>query len=221
MVVREETSYDLDKKIWDSGMGLCSWIHDFVTGQSGSPSPELDFVWQLFTSDSDPINVIELGTGTGLVSIWLAVSLGNKVHSSQGRQVKIVATDLPSAIPLIEHNIQSNAHLFAPGTTDENPVEKDLFPTGVDLIIMADVTYNIDVFPALIRTLGRIRAAPRVTSAVGRKVTQPPPVLLVYKERDSAERTLFDLCNEISINFKIISHIPGAGGNPIEVYVAS
>lgn len=87
---------------------------------------------------------------------------------------------------------------------------------------MADVTYNTDIFPALIQTLGRIRHATLGPSEPtnGTERHKAPPILLAYKERDQAERALFDLSNEIDVQFKLLSYIPGAGGNPIEVYVA-
>jgi len=184
---------------------------------------------RLLTSEAT-VNILELGSGTGLVSIWLAALLGGG-QSSQERHIKIVATDLPSAIPLINHNVESNTHLLASHTTvqgqvldweDGSAVEKDLFPEGIDFVIMADVTYNTDIFPALIQTLGRIRHATLGPSepTIDTERHKAPPILLAYKERDPAERALFDLSNEIDVQFKLLSHIPGAGGNPIEVYVA-
>ena len=74
---------------------------------------------------------------------------------------------------------------------------------------MADVTYNTASFPSLVRTLAQlIRLGPR-----------PPLVLLGYKERDVAERTLWNLVAEIGLKFEKISELTGAGGTPVEIWL--
>ena len=102
---------------------------------------------------------------------------------------------------------------------------------------MADVTYNTASFPALIRTLKRLSMIPRgssnqptesdnaqsAKSVAGTNVETPqgdhlPLVLLAYKERDPAERTLWDMSREIGLVFRNIDQLPGAGGAPVEIY---
>jgi hypothetical protein len=90
---------------------------------------------------------------------------------------------------------------------------------------MADVTYNADMFPPLLRTLNAL-VRPRTLLTAPDPVSEeknssPPIIILAYKERDPAERTLFVLARGIGVNFELISTIPGAGGNPIEIYIGT
>lgn len=74
---------------------------------------------------------------------------------------------------------------------------------------MADVTYNTASFPSLVRTLARLI----------RLGSDPPLVLLGYKERDIAERTLWNLVAEIGFEFEKINDLTGAGGTPVEIWL--
>jgi hypothetical protein len=86
---------------------------------------------------------------------------------------------------------------------------------------MADVTYNIDVFPSLLRTLRELLALAVTCKTRGGTDLVPPFVLLAYKERDPAERSLFDAARLMGVVFEQVSSVPGAGGAPIEIYLAS
>lgn len=74
---------------------------------------------------------------------------------------------------------------------------------------MADVTYNTASFPALIATL-------RSLIHLG---TKPPLILLGYKERDPEERTLWDLTQQIGIQFEQVGERAGCGGASVEVWI--
>lgn len=76
---------------------------------------------------------------------------------------------------------------------------------------MADVTYNTASFPSLVRTLSKLL---RINA-------KPPVVILGYKERDPAERTLWEMAREIGITFDKIGERNGAGGAPIEIWVGT
>lgn len=80
---------------------------------------------------------------------------------------------------------------------------------------MADVTYNTASFPSLIRTLNRVV---QLSDPCSDK--KPPLVVLAYKERDTAERSLWDLAREIGIAFDRVGERSGAGGNPVEIWLA-
>ena len=108
---------------------------------------------------------------------------------------------------------------------------------------MADVTYNTASFPALINILKRLsalppRGVPPSTGSTGSEMAQPgaklspgpeiarespqcedPPfVLLAYKERDPAERTLWDMARGIGLVFDDVDRVVGAGGTPVEIH---
>lgn len=74
---------------------------------------------------------------------------------------------------------------------------------------MADVTYNTDSFPSLVRTLSQL-------VRLGKKA---PAVVLGYKERDVAERTLWELVGEFGLKFQKVGERAGAGGAPVEVWL--
>ncbi|KAK0199256.1 putative methyltransferase-domain-containing protein [Desarmillaria ectypa] len=209
MKITEQTSFDLDKKIWDSGIGLSSWL---VTKSRLAQLPET-LQTALFSKENRTI--IELGAGTGVLSLTLA-ALRDERDDSKSR---IMTTDLESAIPLLEHNIASNGHLLPDGSAcpkasvldwDEDlPDYIQSLPDGFDAIVMADVTYNTSSFPGLLRTLASL-----TTMSAKR-----PLVLLGYKERDEAERTIWVMAKEIGIHFRKVDEIAGSGGNPIEVWI--
>lgn len=76
---------------------------------------------------------------------------------------------------------------------------------------MADVTYNTASFPALIRTL--------TTLIELNPIEKPPVILLGYKERDAAERSLWTMAEKAGICFEHVGEKPGAGGAPIEIWI--
>lgn len=48
-----------------------------------------------------------------------------------------------------------------------------------------------------------------------------PLIILGYKERDPAERTLWEMAENIGIRFEEVAKVPGSEGLPIEVWVGS
>lgn len=79
---------------------------------------------------------------------------------------------------------------------------------------MADVTYNTASFPSLVRTLKGILTLHDLSQK-----PRPPLVLLGYKERDPAERTLWKMAENIGVTFERVGERVGAGGAPIEVWL--
>ncbi|KAG1785587.1 putative methyltransferase-domain-containing protein [Suillus plorans] len=217
----EQTSFDLDKKIWDSGIGLSSWLIKLHSEMVANTTLVSKVKNTLFASKCD---VLELGAGTGIVAIVLGILQGLDTPVTAG---KIITTDLPSALPLLQSNMSSNQSLYHPGNAPKSVVldwdELDIstqvasFVNGIDVIVMADVTYNTASFPALIGTLSRlIMFSMSVTPA------KPPLIILGYKERDVEERTLWEMAEKIGIRFEEVAQIPGAAqGPPVEVWVGT
>lgn len=125
-------------------------------------------------------------------------------------------------MPLLAHNISGNGGSFEAKHTrprplvldwdnEELPEEVCAVDSGFDVLIMADVTYNAASFPSLVRTLSSlIRLSPP---------SNPPMIILGYKQRDSAERSLWDLAKEIGVAFEQVGDRIGAGGQPIEIWI--
>lgn len=208
----EQTSFDLDKKIWDSGIGLSSWFIQLHSGMVSNTALVSQVKNALFAPKCD---VLELGAGTGIVAIVLGILqglLGSSVTSG-----KIITTDLPSALPLLQSNISSSQSLYHPGNTpksvaldwDDPDISTQVasFVSGIDVIVMSDVTYNTASFPALVGTLSRL-----IMFSLSVAPAKPPLIILGYKERDVAERTLWEMAEKIGIHFEKVAQIPGAGG---------
>lgn len=216
----EQTSFDLDKKIWDSGIGLSSWLTQLHSGMIANTALVSRVKDALFASKC---NVLELGAGTGIVAVVLSILRG--LFNSPVILGKIITTDLPSALPLLQSNITSNQSLY-PGNAPKGVVldwgEPDIstqvasFVSGIDVIVMADVTYNTASFPALVGTLSRL-----IMFSMNVAPTKSPLIILGYKERDVAERTLWEMAEKIGIRFEEVAQIPGAVGTPVEVWVGT
>ncbi|WVR03901.1 hypothetical protein IAU60_000900 [Kwoniella sp. DSM 27419] len=220
--VVEQTSFDLDKKVWDSGLALSAWLWRYLpeTTAERISHPQMEkHVSQL--RRTKPLRLLEIGSGTGLVSIALAMAF--KRYLPNVKRV-ITATDLGSAIPLMDENISLNGlsdgaasrsqdagtstsnggpetHLDAKVLDWDEPI-----PTWVDedrpeLIIAADVTYNTSAFPSLLSTLtALLRPDERIT----------PRLILAYKQRDPAERDLWDMLRDKGIGMVMVDVVKGA-----------
>lgn len=73
---------------------------------------------------------------------------------------------------------------------------------------MSDVTYNTDSFPALLSTISKLL----------QKGEKPPVILLGYKERDEAERSLWGMMENIGVRLDKIGQRPGYEDPPIEIW---
>lgn len=101
---------------------------------------------------------------------------------------------------------------------------------------MADVTYNTSSFPALVNTLSALLAlSPKSTTSDASESTadeseitktarnanaEAPLILLAYKQRDPAERELWELLREkTSVQLVQVNALPGTGGEAVEIWV--
>jgi len=73
---------------------------------------------------------------------------------------------------------------------------------------MSDVTYNTDSFPALLSATSKLLQ-------VGK---EPPVILLGYKERDEAERSLWNMMENIGVHLEMIGLRQGFTDPPIEIW---
>ncbi|KAI0832023.1 putative methyltransferase-domain-containing protein [Trametes gibbosa] len=219
LTVREQTSFDLDKKIWDSGIGMSSWLVELAQGAletSGADCLLARARDALFSPETR--RVIELGAGTGIVSLTLGTLRSTLPKDKDGC---ILATDLESAMPLLEHNISVNGALFDTQSArprslvldwDVEELSADIRSgkAGFDAIVMADVTYNTASFPSLLRT---------ISSLIQLNPMKRPIIILGYKERDPSERALWAMAKDIGVVFERVGERTGAGGQPVELWV--
>ncbi|KAF8972670.1 putative methyltransferase-domain-containing protein [Flammula alnicola] len=212
----EKTSFDLDKKIWDSGIGLSSWlVHLQENATLGGKNPRIQELRDCLFSE-EPRNILELGAGIGILSIALAV-LRSRPTAPELPKDRIIATDVDSAMPLLEENISSNSQYYQSASPEARVLDWDdeELPEGIknidrlDAIVMADVTYNTASFASLCRTLSR-------TARLGSKY---PVIFLGYKERDEGERSFWGMAAQMGIDFEQIGAQAGAGGAPVEIWV--
>ncbi|KAG9010006.1 hypothetical protein FRB94_011142 [Tulasnella sp. JGI-2019a] len=85
----EQTSFDLDKKVWDSGLGLSAWLAGLLNDSKPSNAMSMDLRTLLCSPGG--FRAIELGTGIGVVSILLTALL-EPWEATPARH--ILATDL-------------------------------------------------------------------------------------------------------------------------------
>lgn len=129
----EELSGEIARHLWDAGIIVNNFTKtDFIDFTSIDPSRHL--------------NILELGTGVGLVSIHL----GKMLPKSD-----IFATDLPDAKEICELNISLN-------DVEDNVKFGELDWEGYkepaeswDMIIVTDCTYNPTYYDALVNVLTR------------------------------------------------------------------
>lgn len=130
------------------------------------------------TDTVEPIEVLELGSGCGLVGLGLA----------QLVKARVLLTDLPDASEIAELNLRSTA--LPAGSVASFEVlnwEHEALPQVVqarmfDVVLVADCTYNSTSIPALVRTLQHV--VWRSGSAV---------VVVGMKVRHASELVFFDL----------------------------
>ncbi|CAK9782803.1 hypothetical protein CC85DRAFT_247547 [Cutaneotrichosporon oleaginosum] len=199
----EQMSFDLDKKVWDSGLALSSWLYHWLKdGWQRGRHPNAHA--HEIIANLRAARTLELGSGTGLVGITLGLI---------DRKAQVTATDLDSAMEIMNENVTLNGvgHLVRADVLDW---DAPLPPWAVNIrfVIAADVTYNTASFPALVDTLERLLKA-QVDAG-------PPRLLLAYKQRDEGERELWTMLKDRGIGTVLVDTLQGAEDRgEIEIWV--
>lgn len=116
-------------------------------------------------------SVLELGSGTGLSGLALALAVPD---------LKCYITDQIQMIPLMDGNIKINkleSRVFAKELNWGEPLPA--FCEDIDLILAADCVYLEQAFPLLEDTLLRLTEGKEV------------PILMAYKKRRKADKRFF------------------------------
>jgi len=145
----EQAGETIIRHVWDAGILLASTLCS--SSISMIPDELQGFVKKTF--NPVPKNILELGTGVGVLGICIA---------AQYPRINVVVTDLPDARDLVEENILINvsptSHIqrnvsFRPLDWEQRPFPPWTETDKFDVIVMADVTYNSSTFEALADTL--------------------------------------------------------------------
>jgi predicted nicotinamide N-methyase len=152
------------------------------------------------------LRVLELGCGVGIVGI----SLG------RAKNCDVILTDLPEAQEIVERNIRANSNpepktesifTFMP-LSWENPLPPEVKRAPVDLILVADCTYNADSSPSLTKTLSRLL-----------KLSPKAPVVVAMKIRHPSELIFFKLMEGFGLAqaYHHVLHLPHTGEEDPEI----
>ncbi|KAH7323625.1 putative methyltransferase-domain-containing protein [Rhexocercosporidium sp. MPI-PUGE-AT-0058] len=200
----EEAGESIARHIWDAGLVLSAYLSFLINGVPTSRSlPQLPAL-QTILSKPD-LNILELGAGCGIVGITLRQLLPN---ISQ-----MILTDLPEATSILTHNISLCTPAPSHSVLDWSvPLPLPIASMRWNVILVADCTYNPDVVPDLIRTLGRL--------ADGNKDLI---VLLAMKVRHESEAVFFTLMKDggwgIRESIKLPLPVLGGEDEEIEIFV--
>ncbi|KAL9120769.1 MAG: hypothetical protein Q9187_002676 [Circinaria calcarea] len=164
----------------DAGLALVAYLGDALHGVSTSHNKAL---WM----KSRNLNVLELGSGCGIVGIALAQMV---------TYCNVLLTDLPEAIDILTLNVSAAkpAHRSKLKITPLNwdsdlppIVENQIF----NVILVSDCTYNADSLPSLVRTLSRLIS--HSTDA---------HIIVSMKVRHPSEAVFFDLMSTSGLEIK-------------------
>lgn len=146
LVIRQLPSQGLSFKLWPAATTLVTLLDQFRSHPSNSPLASI-------LSIGCQLNILELGSGTGLVGMAAAAILG----------AKVTVTDLPHVLTNLQFNVDANAGLIslrggsvhvAPlrwGEAEADDVE--VVGREFDVVLASDVVYHDHLFDPLLLTL--------------------------------------------------------------------
>ncbi|POO02533.1 Lysine methyltransferase [Trema orientale] len=163
LVIRQLPSEGLSFQLWPAATTLVTLLDDHRRDPSKSPlSP-------ILSASSDgpdrvPLSILELGSGTGLVGIAAAVTLG----------AIVTVTDLPHVIPNLQFNVDANSAALTAngGTVTVAPLrwgeagDVELIGREFDVILASDVVYHDHLYEPLLQTLYLLLGGRETTSFV-------------------------------------------------------
>jgi hypothetical protein len=196
----------------DGGLVFSSYLAALSTPDpsASSRTPKLPILEKVLLKRD--LTVLELGAGCGIVGITLATFFP---HLGQ-----VILTDLPAASSILSQNLSPSllplsirSKLSSQVLDWSSPLPPSIASTNWDLILVADCTYNPDVVPDLVATLGRL------TGNGKREVL----VALAMKVRHESEIIFFELMHEdgfvVREKGKISLPVLGSEGQEIEMFV--
>ncbi|KAI1331586.1 putative methyltransferase-domain-containing protein [Xylariaceae sp. FL0255] len=219
LVVEEDIGESIARHIWDAGVLTSAYFADACS------TPEE--IQQLIPAKDGFINVLELGSGVGILGITVA-SILIKASSAQKqtfRKATVLLTDVEEAEECARRNIswaKTQLAQIYPGSALPNIQYENLDwdkgkggrfgPIAAtllwDLVILSDCTYNVDSLPALVGTLNALHSSKgRLKSIRANREHVKSSVLLATKPRHSSEQALFGFLEKESWRYQMIKEI--------------
>ncbi|KAG7537263.1 Lysine methyltransferase [Arabidopsis suecica] len=148
VVIRELTSQGLSFQLWPAASSFVTLLDNYRRDPSNSPlTATLSSL-----KPSSPLNILELGSGTGVVGIAAAITLS----------ANVTVTDLPHVLDNLNFNAEANAETVerfggkvnvAPLRWGEADDVEEVLGRNVDLILASDVVYHDHLYEPLLKTL--------------------------------------------------------------------
>ncbi|TGJ87470.1 hypothetical protein E0Z10_g1268 [Xylaria hypoxylon] len=215
----EDIGESIARHIWDAGVVTSAYLADACSS--------LESIREVLPIENESFNVLELGSGVGILGITIA-SILPKVAAAQGQTLKnarVLLTDLEEAEERARSNIAKTETTLARNPKDGAHVTIEYenldwdegregrfgslaAATPWDLVVLSDCTYNMDSLPALVGTLSALHAAKEHHLDTGDSGPVKSSVLLATKPRHSSEEALFGLLKDQSWAYRVIKEIP-------------
>lgn len=190
---------------WNTGIGGGLWS----TGLAMAKYFELqtkdlqDNIDQLSHDPDGLLDVLELGSGNGFLSVCLLALLKGKIRN-------LVATDLADHLPLMTRTINANSHLeidkltvmehrwgqFSSSVDSDNSIAGKV-KCGIqkfDLVVGSDVAYHPDLYDILIQSLSQFSTTTSV-------------ILLGITMRDTTPAFFHKLCDSGFAYDRLADHL--------------
>ncbi|KAH7311590.1 putative methyltransferase-domain-containing protein [Stachybotrys elegans] len=221
--VEEEIGESIARHIWDAGVVAFCAVTTLFFPQTHASPPVLQMPRLRETlTTNEPLNVIEIGCGVGILGIGFA--------SVCAAPCTILLTDLEEAESRTRSNIarwqQQQRSPTAAQLTYENLDWEDgregRFGPQVcsrrwDVVMISDCTYNVDMLPALVETLSALHVSNMSHSK------HPSRVFLATKPRHESERALFQLMDQHgwgTVEHQVLPlPVLGAEAESVELYL--
>ncbi|KAI4327595.1 hypothetical protein L6164_020035 [Bauhinia variegata] len=150
IVIRQLPSEGLSFQLWPAATTLVSLLDQYRCEPAKSPLSSTLSVLANDTNHSH-LRILELGSGTGIVGIVAAATLG----------ANVIVTDLPHVVPNLQFNADANAGVLASngGAVSVAPLQwghaedVELIGRDFDLILASDVVYHNHLYDPLLQTL--------------------------------------------------------------------